>query len=162
MVVGFGTEARRREALMWRHIVHRELGADAIICYDKGGAPEVVNRREHIGVSHSTDFVAVIISERRCAVDIERLDRNFEQVAPRYIHPEEQTLCSDSRWPAVIWSAKETLYKYIGERGLNFLRDIRILEVDFKEGFVVGQIRNYVPVKMQMKFHSDNIVVYVG
>ncbi len=162
MVAGFGTETRRREALMWRYIVRRELGADAVICYNKSGAPEVVNRKEYIGVSHSADFVAVIISEQRCAIDIERLDRNFESVRTRYMRPDEMALGDDSRLPAVVWSAKETLYKYAGERGLDFLRDIRILDVDFNDGTVMGQIKDYAPVKMQMKSHLDNIVVYVG
>ena len=162
MVAGFATEARRREAMMWRYIIRRELGADVQISYDDNGAPRLDNRDEHIGVAHSADFVAVIISPERCAVDIERLDRNFERVAARYIRPEEQALSRDERLPAVLWCAKETLYKFSGERGLDFLRDVKVLDVDIEQARVVGQIKDNPPVKMQVEFHSDNVVVYVG
>ena len=162
VVASFSKAERRREALMWRYIVHRELGADVRIDYNENGAPQLVNREEYIGVSHSADFVAVVISPSRCAVDIERLDRNFDRVAERYVRPEERALSSDERLPAVLWCAKECLYKYSDEPGLDFLRDIKVVEVDFERGKVVGQVKNNPVVGMQMKFHSGNAVVYVG
>lgn len=162
MVAGFGTASRRRERLMWRHIVRRELGEDVEIDYDPNGAPAIKNREVFIGVSHSDDFVAVIIGPNRCAIDIERLDRNFEHIAARYMRPEERLLSDDPRLPAVVWSAKETLYKYNKERGVDFLRDLHILEVDFAGAEVIGQIRDDEPIRMQMKFHLGNVVVYVG
>ena len=162
VVAEFAAERRRRESLMWRYIIRRELGDDVRIGYNENGSPQLLNRREYVGVSHSADFVAVILSHERCAVDVERLDRNFERVAARYIRPEEWTLSRDERLAAVLWSAKETLYKYSDERGLDFLRDIKILEVDFGQATVVGQIKDTPPVKMQLKFYSDNVVVYVG
>lgn len=162
VVADFGTESRRREALMWRYIVHRELGADAEISYNANGAPQVTNRKAHIGVSHSADLVAVIISDSKCAVDIERLDRSFAQVAARYIRPDEQALSGDERLPALLWSAKETLYKYADKQGLDFLRDVRILDVDFGNGHLTGQIEDMAPVQMQFEFYSGNVVVYIG
>lgn len=162
IVANFGTEARRREALMWRYIVHRELGADAKIAYNEIGAPILENRTEHIGVSHSADFVAVIISNRPCAIDIERLDRNFERVASRYIRPDEENLSCDERLRAVAWCAKETLYKYADERGLDLLRDIKLLSIDFDNAELLGQIKDNPPVKMRMAFHSENVVVYIA
>ncbi|MBQ3248001.1 MAG: 4'-phosphopantetheinyl transferase superfamily protein [Alistipes sp.] len=162
MVAGFGIERRRREALMWRYILRRELGADIEISYNEVGAPQITNRTEYIGISHSNDHVAVIISHNRCAVDIERLDRNFEGVTARYLHPEEQALSSDERLSATIWSAKETLYKFSGKRGLDFMHEIRVLEVDFENGILVGQIEEMQPIRMQFEFHSGNIVVYIA
>lgn len=162
IVADFGTEARRREALMWRYIVHRELGSDAKIAYNNNGAPVLENRAEHISVSHSADFVAVIISNQRCAIDIERLDRNFERVATRYMRPDEENLSSDERLRAVVWCAKEALYKYAGERGLDLLHDIKLLAVDFERAELLGQIKDNPPVRMCMTFHSGNVVVYIA
>ena len=161
-VADFRQERRRREALMWRYIVRRELGEDVEIAYNENGAPVLLNRKESIGVSHSADFVAVVISDKRCAVDIERLDRNFDRVAERYIRPEEQSLSQDCRLAAAVWCAKETLYKYSDEVGLDFLRDVKVLSVDFDRGLIVGQIKDNLPVDMRMMFHSDNVVVYIA
>ena len=162
VVADFGTEERRREALMWRHIVRRELGAETMIAYNDNGAPVVLNHPKHISVAHSADLVAVIISDERCAIDIERLDRNFERVASRYIRPDEQMLSTDPRLAALLWCAKETLYKYAGEGGLDLLRDLKILSIDLDRGVMVGQIKDYRPVQMHIEFHSDNLVVYIA
>lgn len=147
---------------MWRYIVRRELGADVTIDYNENGAPILLNRTEHISVSHSADFVGVIISDDRCAIDIERLDRNFERVASRYIRPEEQSLSQDERLAAILWCAKETLYKYANESGLDLLRDLRILNLDIDQGRLLGQIKDYPPVMMHIELHSDNAIVYIA
>lgn len=162
VVSGFTLEKRRREALMWRYIVRRELGEDTVIEYDENGAPQLLNRDEYIGISHSADFVAVIISQSRCAVDIERLDRNFERVTARYIRPEERILSNDKRLPAAIWCAKETLYKFAGKRGLDLLRDVKVHEVDLEEGFMVGQVEDNPSVRINLRFHLGNIVAYIA
>ena len=147
---------------MWRHIVRRELGSSTEIAYNDKGAPILLNRTEHISVSHSADFVGVIISDDRCAIDIERLDRNFERVAKRYIRPEEQSLSQDERLAAILWCAKEALYKYADESGLDLLRDLKILNLDVDQGRLLGQIKDYPPVMMHIEFHSDNAIVYIA
>ena len=126
----FGSEHRRCEALAWRAIVRRELGADCRISYDEWGAPVVDSANTHISVSHCDKFVAVIISDHPCAVDIESLDRNFVRIAERYMSQEESQLCSDERWCAMVWCAKEALYKLYRKGGIDFLRDIKILSYD--------------------------------
>ncbi|MCH5329426.1 MAG: 4'-phosphopantetheinyl transferase superfamily protein [Alistipes sp.] len=153
---------RRNEYLMWRTVVRRELGADVEIGYDSAGAPVLENRNEHIGVSHSADYVAVVISPRRCAVDVESLSRDFAKVASRYMTPAEAALSDNAALPAAVWCAKECLYKYGGRRGLDFLRDICVEKVDFGSGTVVGRICNDDSVEMRMSVHEGSLVVWVG
>lgn len=159
---GFGSQRRRAEYLAWRSIVRRELGPDVEIGYTDEGAPVLLNRPEHIGVSHSADFVAVVISDSRCAVDIERLSRNFTGISSRYITASERQLSGDPRFEAAVWCAKETLYKYARRTGLDFLEDIRILKVDFEAGIIVGSILGGDSVEMRMTSYGDNTVVWVG
>ena len=158
----FGSERRSGEYLMWRDMVRRALGRDVAIGYTAEGAPRLENRTEYIGVSHCADFVAVVISERRCAVDIERLSRNFSNISSRYVSPAERLLSDDSRLCAALWCAKETLYKYAGRKGLDLLRDICVEKVDFEAGTVVGRICGGSQVVMQMLCRDDNLVVWVG
>lgn len=146
----FGSDRRRCEFLTWRAIVRRELGAGVRIGYDAAGAP-VVDREVHIGVTHCTGWVAVCISARRCAVDMEPESRNFLRAAPHYLAPEERALSENPLLPAVVWCAKETLYKYAGTPGLDLLRDLRILRIDFTEGTVEGSIRNGRPLHMMFR-----------
>jgi predicted dehydrogenase len=83
---------RRCEVLAWRAIVRRELGADVEIFYDEYGAPKVDRPNTYIGVSHSKGVVAVYISEKPCAVDIEHSNRDFRRVADRYLSDAERSI----------------------------------------------------------------------
>ena len=124
--------ARAAEYLGWRAIVRRELGSGTAIAYDAVGAPVLPDLPYFLSVSHCRTHLAVTLSERRCAVDIERFDRNFGRIAHRYLTPAEVQLgAGDPRFGAVAWCAKEALYKYAGVRGCDLARDLRIDTIDF-------------------------------
>ncbi len=128
------SEQRARERYSWRKVA-REILADpaAQFDYNELGAPQIVGSDHYISVSHSSTLLAVVISPTRCAIDIERLDRNFERVASRYISPQEHAQLHTCELMPHIWSIKECLYKFAGQRGLDFIRDIRIMSIDGEE-----------------------------
>ncbi|MFR9586053.1 MAG: 4'-phosphopantetheinyl transferase superfamily protein [Rikenellaceae bacterium] len=134
---------RQREQLAWRGIVRKYFQNQSIILsYNEVGAPqiELVSSSEHyhIGVSHSSTHVAVIISPYRCAIDIETLSRDFNRVASRYISPDEAALSSSPDHLALAWSAKEALYKFAGRKQLTLLSDIRLTQLE--DGHFEGSI----------------------
>lgn len=158
----FRSEVRRSGYLGWRAIVYRELGPDTELGYDEWGGPVVVGRDDvHIGVSHSADYVAVVISDRPCAVDIERIMRNFGHVLPKYLSPGEISLSSHPDFPAAAWCAKETMYKYCRHGAHNLLSDMKIVAVDFDGGTIDGCVRGET-LRMRMRREKDNIVVFLG
>ncbi|HIW53099.1 MAG TPA: 4'-phosphopantetheinyl transferase superfamily protein [Candidatus Alistipes excrementipullorum] len=160
--LSFGSARRRREFMMWRHIVRRELGRDTLIAYSETGAPFLPGRAEHIGVSHSADMVAVIISERHCAIDIEDIGRDFSRAASRFMTPDECALGSDPRLQAAVWCAKETLYKYSGKKGLSLTEDITVTGVDFDNSTISGRIEGSRPIELRMRLLENNLIVYIG
>lgn len=87
----------------------------------------------HIGVSHSHGYAAVILSSQPCAVDIEPADTDFSRTARRFISPQEQALqpyaLPETLFPALVWCAKETVYKWVRISGLSLLHDIRVTEI---------------------------------
>lgn len=157
----FGSERRRREYLTWRALVRRELGRDVRIAYDAVGAPVLENRPERLSVSHCDGRVAVCLSLRRCAVDIEPVTRNFGRVLSRYMTPEEQALADDPLLPAAVWCAKETLYKYVGRRELDLLRDLRITEADLAAGCLAGRIAGGAPVAMRLLCRDGYLAIFI-
>ena len=157
----FGSLHRRREFLAWREIVRRIAGRGVEIGYDEWGAPQIIGSSLHIGVSHSSDHVAGIVSECPCAVDIESLSRDFGKVAARYLTTEERALSSHHDFLAATWCAKEALYKYYRRGGLNLLSDIRIAAVDFGRGEIRGIVRGE-EIALRMSYHEGDIVVSVG
>lgn len=156
----FGSLPRRREYLAWRAVVRREVGADAVISYNDVGAPVVENYPVHISVSHCRGYVAVCISDSPCAVDIERPDRDFGRVVPRYLSPREQSLSSDRLFPGVAWCAKEALYKLSGRAGLDLLQDLRIESYNAEAGTVLGRIENGEPIELSVCRGEEFIAVY--
>lgn len=124
---------RSEEYLAWRAIVRREIGRDATIGYNAIGAPVLTNYPYRLAVSHCRGRIAVGISDRPCAVDIEPIDRDFRRILSRYLAPEEQRLSTHPLYPAIAWCAKETLYKYAERRKLDLLRDLRVDRISFPE-----------------------------
>ncbi|MGN0006759.1 MAG: 4'-phosphopantetheinyl transferase family protein [Alistipes sp.] len=153
--------SRRREALAWRGIVRNAI-ADADIGYDEWGAPVVENSPLHIGVSHSRNSVAVIISDVNCAIDIESRTRNFERVRSRYLSPQEAALSRHPDFLAVAWCAKECLYKYHRRGNADFLRDVRITSVDFVRNRIGGTLFGGDELIMTFDISASEVVVCIG
>ena len=157
-----GTAHRKAEYLAWRALLRRELGRNIRIGYDEWGGPIVEGSDWHIGVSHSKRMVAVIISHRPCAIDIEDVSRNFERVASRYLTDDERRLCSHPELAAVAWCAKETLYKYYRRGGVDFLSDVRLTAVDIPRGEIRGHILGGEELTMRLRSEGDYRIVTLG
>lgn len=163
--------ARQSEWLSWRAVVRRELcrelgcaPAEIAIGYNVVGAPAVeipLDRRVHAAVSHCKGCVAVGLSDAPCAVDVESLDRRFGRIESRYMTAAERVLSDDPRWPAVVWCAKETLYKYAGRRELNLLSDLLVEPADFAAGRLVGRIRGGEALPLHFLFFAGRVIVFL-
>ena len=159
----FRNERRRREFLTWRAIVRRVLGCHTRIAYDELGAPSLPDGEAYVAVSHCSGRVAVCLSPNRCAVDIERADRDFSRVAARFLTPDEAALSTDPRWPGLVWCAKETLYKYARIPALDLLHDLSVERIGLPDGeaagFVAARIRNGEPKRLRLELREDLILV---
>lgn len=169
-VAAFTSPSRRAERLAWRIMLRRWAGQPIEVEYSPTGAPQIKNLAyPHISVAHCCDMVAVALSARPCAVDIETLNRNFGRVAERFMSNDERAMTHtdadadtdiDAKIAAV-WCGKETLYKLYGRAGLDLKKDIRITSLDLSNGIVRGQIDEEVEVEMHLRQIDDNhIVVY--
>lgn len=138
-VEGISSQSRRAERLAWRLLL-RSVLPTAQVEYLSSGKPEIKNNQyHHISVSHCQDFVAVAIATKPCGIDVERYDRNFERVKSRYMTAEEQLLSADKHWAAVVWCAKEAMYKMAGREGVDFKRDMQIISAGQPVGFERGR-----------------------
>ncbi|MFR9649026.1 MAG: 4'-phosphopantetheinyl transferase superfamily protein [Rikenellaceae bacterium] len=132
----FKSQSRRCEWLMSRATVRRELRSMGlsvdqvaqVIEYAPCGAPLLsreLNANLNISISHSRDCVAVALSERRCAVDIEQPERRVEHLLSRFASPREVEIVESLELnPLVLWCAKESLYKMAGRSELSFIDDL--------------------------------------
>lgn len=155
----FRNERRRREFLTWRTLLRRELGAAVRIGYNGVGAPVLPDGEAFVGVSHCDGRVAVCLSTRPCAVDIEPAARDFSRAADRCMTPYERLLSADPLWPGYVWCAKETLYKLAGRRELDLCTDLRILGVDLAQGWILGRIAADEPLRLSAACLDGYLVV---
>jgi 4'-phosphopantetheinyl transferase len=83
----------------------------------------------HISISHSHEYAVVIVSAKdTVAVDIEKVDARVIRVAHKFIREDEQVAdeAVQTLMYTIIWSAKETLYKYYSKKELDFKQNLRI------------------------------------
>ena len=158
----FQNERRRTEHLAWRRMVRRELGRDVEIGYNEVGAPTVNIEQTHISVAHGAGRVAVAIADERVGIDIESLERDFACVSSRYMSAEEQALSSAVEWQAMVWTAKEALYKLYGERGLDLKRDIVLTAYNPAQSEISALLRAKTKARVEVSLHNDDAVVAVA
>ena len=92
---------------------------------------EVGSQKYFISISHSFTFAAVIISKvRNCAVDIEKIDSRVQRVSSKFLHHSELESMQGNESPilaaTLIWSAKETIYKWYGKKEVDFKNEMQI------------------------------------
>lgn len=140
------TERRRREWITWRAVLRGQSDRWALsdkalrVAYAESGEPLFEGVQGSLSVTHSRRFVAVARAlAGRCGIDIEQLDRNFEHIENKYISDAERGLAAtrDGRFRAAAWCVKEAMFKCVGRAGVDFRRDLRIIEVDFESGRVL-------------------------
>ena len=158
----FQNERRRTEHLAWRRVVRRELGRGVEIGYNEVGAPTLNLENMHLSVAHGAGLVAVVISDKKVGIDIESLERDFASVSSRYMSVEEQALSTHKEWGAMVWCAKEALYKLYGERGLDLKHDIVLTDYNHEEGVICAMLCQKSKARVEVSLHDTDAVVAVA
>ena len=165
-VEGITSAERRRERLMWRRMLREYCGQSIDVEYAADGAPRIKDfPYKNISVSHCRGVVAVVASDGVCGVDVERKDRRFESVASRYISEREWSLlqrcrCERSLFLAVVWCAKECLYKMAGRVGLDLREELSVEDVDLRRGIVRARVAGCESVEMLLIEKEEYLILY--
>ena len=158
----FQNDSRRREHLAWRRVVRSELGRGVVIDYNEVGAPVVDTPNTHISVAHCAQSVAVAIANEPVGVDIEALDRNYERVKSRFMSPAEEALSAREEWPAMVWTAKEAIYKLYGKREVDLTEDIRITAFDAERMTLEAEVRETKGINVEAQIIENRVAVAVA
>lgn len=99
--------------------------------------PYLAGERYQFSISHCGDYAAAIVSRtHRVGVDVEETKDKILRIKDKYLSPGEQKLfipdpaTPDSRLLTLLWSAKESVFKWYGAGEVDFRRDIRLSEMD--------------------------------
>lgn len=117
----FTSSKRQLEFVSVRVLLAQMLSRQVVIAYHDSGKPYLADSSLKISISHTADVVAVMLSS--CAevgVDVEQYGERVCRVAPRFLSDMEQVQVPGV-WPKLIlWSAKETVYKMMDCRDVDF------------------------------------------
>lgn len=116
------THPRRRLEWLAARTLIREFGYNNLVKYHPSRRPFLAFSKAHLSITHSYPLVAVIVSPNGyVGIDIESYSRPFSHVAHKYLSARENKWVdlADNKRLALIWSAKEALYKLPGMEGLS-------------------------------------------
>ncbi|WP_026474669.1 4'-phosphopantetheinyl transferase family protein [Alkaliflexus imshenetskii] len=123
-------EEKRLEWLASRVLLHKLTDGCADVYYNPNGKPFIPDYCGTISISHTRGFAAVVLSPDLAGVDMEYPSPRISRIASRFIHPSHENFFTTHEadlYHALIWCAKETLYKMADCPGLIFKDDMIVL-----------------------------------
>lgn len=152
----------RKAFLSIRHLL-KEFGySDFDLIYDKNGKPHLKDGRE-ISITHSFQFTAVIVSDKKVGVDVEKQRPKIQKIASKFTPIEEYKQLGEKdliRKLTIVWGAKEALYKLYGKQGLLFLHDIFVFDFDFN-AFTTSATVTYEGQKTNYLLHFFDVENFI-
>jgi len=103
--------------------------------------PYLENEAFHFSISHCGDFAAAFVSPTvRVGVDVEEVTPRVGKILGKFLHPVELGWLGEGRegfsgehpdagpfaLANLLWSAKESVYKWYGDGGVDFSEQIRL------------------------------------
>ena len=124
------SEKRRKEYAAVRALLHEIFGTGHSLEHYPNGRPYLSSGAAQISIAHTRRFVVVLTHpDKRVGVDIECLERDFSAVERRALSGREISFLSKefrSLHLAIMWSAKEALYKCMSQEDIDFALQMRI------------------------------------
>ncbi len=130
------SDKRKLEYLGVRIALKELLNKKPEINYDENGKPHLADESFHISISHTKNYIAVMIHpSRRVGIDIEFRNDKIQKIYKRFLSETEQLHLSninDIRPLHIAWSVKEALYKIIGKEAVDFAKQLEILPFELQ------------------------------
>lgn len=158
-------EKRRREYLGVRIVMNILTGKNVIVNYDRDNKPFLLHDERKISISHSGDFIAVIIHPKLdVGIDIECVSDKIKRVYKRFLSEDEQNSLyreSDSSAIEIAWSAKEALFKLIGGESYDFAGKLNILPFESQSYGNLKASYAGLPEEYTLHYHKNAVYTLV-
>ncbi|WP_162198176.1 4'-phosphopantetheinyl transferase family protein [Geofilum rubicundum] len=122
--------AKRLEWLASRWLIQQLMQCPPAVSYSATGQPFIDHQATHLSISHTMGYAAVVTSPLKpTGIDIEYPSPRIEKLSARFVNPTEEAQFSTSgRAPgcALVWCAKEAIYKILDTPGILFKEDMVI------------------------------------
>ncbi len=101
---------------------------EELLFYDPKGKPFLKDRQEHISISHSHEYLVILLNKTsNTGVDIERIREKVLGIRHKFLSEEELVFCGqDMERHIRLWAAKEAVYKWHGKKELDFKMHLHV------------------------------------
>lgn len=149
---------KRKLEYVCTRLLLKEFESNLKISYNKYGAP-ILNNKKCISISHSNNFAAIIISDKKVGIDIEKISKKPLKIADKFIS-EKDNISMDTNDTCLAWSAKEAIYKLYEIGGLDFKNDILIQKINKEKKIIRTKFKNKTLFLNYQKI-NNHFLVYV-
>jgi phosphopantetheinyl transferase len=138
---GMKSELHQKGFLSVRKLLQYAGYTDNDLYYNSYGKP-LLRDGNHISITHSFNFAAILISKKEAGIDIEKNREKIVSIHHRFVNTNYDSLSDEDlvKQLTVIWGAKESMYKTYPYGGLSFHDHIAIDPFLFKEGRSSGRV----------------------
>lgn len=150
---------RQRERQAVQLLLTSMMGGDHsfTIDHEPSGKPFLTPLTANLSISHTRGYAVLLISDdSRVGVDIEYRSNRVERIASRFIRPDEKAGTTDEK--LLLWSAKETIYKFFSEDRLSFF-DMRAVSIG-EDCVLVENVKRKVIVAVSYEFTPEYVLTY--
>lgn len=159
---------RRLEWLSVRALLKELCGEEKLVEYLPTGMPYLSDHSYHISISHTRGYVAVILnSQKKVGIDIEQYGERILKLRSKFMSEQEISAVSAEKEVHHLllhWSAKETIYKLLGEEGVDFKEHLLISPfIPAEKGtFDACELRTDKQQKFQLHYqiHPDFVITW--
>ena len=133
---------------------------DSDLYYDQFGKPHLKNEN-FISITHSHQFSALIISNKKVGIDIELQREKILSIANKF---SLETLNQNHKENyikklTVIWGAKEAIFKIKNETGISFKNHIQVNPFELEENKTIASL-NFNSLNEKFKIHFQEFENY--
>ncbi|TDE11387.1 4'-phosphopantetheinyl transferase family protein [Dyadobacter psychrotolerans] len=140
-------DARKKEWLACRNLLKAMTAGDLEIKYDSNGRPYFDDKVFEISISHSAEYACVYLNNKKpVGVDIQKIKPAISTGSDFFLSQEENKWVDkeDNLMLHIIWSGKESAFKYCGIMDLDLKKDIHISNFTRNQiGIIEVTILNY-------------------
>lgn len=159
----FRLESRKKEFVAARYLWKKQLHVLKPFEYNNIGKP--ICEDCAISVSHSGDFLAVARSnQQNLGIDIQLQTDKILRIKEKFLSNKELKKFSNSNETlTALWTCKEAIYKCFGDRGVQWNRDIEILNLDSQKALAhYNFLGESISVEISLKRISDLHIAFAS
>lgn len=135
--------------------------------------PFLPDEKYHFSISHCGNYAAAIVSSKqRVGVDIEQPSDKILRISHKFLTLQEKMFLDEQMSAAqllqlatLLWSTKESMFKWFGDGGVDFREHMRIenIEGNDEEGKLICSFQKFdpLPLTVQYRFMNELVMSWV-